>query len=257
MSITGHQIADEGTRTRHLTYVANSFDPMLAWALASNGMPEPNLIICDAPYGITKETWDVADYGRWMAHCAEQAAPDATICMWGGTGRPKARPFILFAAWVEDDFPEWTILNWITWGKKRAYGVPGNYLYTREECLILTRGKPAFNIPLLEKERGYEGYLEKYPAKSKFLRRTNVWTDISELFKGKTHPNEKPRRLYEVLIETHSNAGDVVFDPCAGSGVTQRAARALGRNSIIVERERKYLEDAQILLPLEVDPFEL
>lgn len=251
MTLEAQITKDDANCTAHIVYVGDASS--LDVRACVNDWSKPTLIICDAPYGITKEKWDVAQYDKWMAICAAHAAPSATICMWGGTGQPKKRPFILFAATVERDFPEWTILNWITWGKKRAYGVAGNYLYTREECLILTRGTPVFHIPLLEKERGYEGYNPKYPAKSKFLRRTNVWSDISEIFKGKTHPNEKPRKLYEVLIATHSNPGDVVFDPCAGSGVTQRAARALGRNSIIVERDRKYLEASGILQP---DPFE-
>lgn len=253
MTFFGQQTVDEATQTRHFTYIADSFDPMLPWAMATNRQEDASLIICDAPYGITKEKWDVAQYNRWMELCVAYAAADATICMWGGTGKPRDRPFLEFEATVERNFPEWEALNFVTWGKKRAYGVPRNYLYTREELIILVRGNFTFNIPLLEQERGYAGYNKKYPAKSKFLRRTNVWSDISELFKGKTHPNEKPQRLYEVLIATHSNAGDVVFDPCAGSGVTQRAARALGRNSIIIERDRKYLEASGILQP---DPFE-
>ena len=207
------------------------------------------LIICDPPYGgITKEDWDVSSsYDQWFLHCADHATPDATIVMWGGVGKYRNRPFLRFAASVEDH-AGWQIKNWITWAKKRAYGVSDNYLFTREECLILTRGKPTFNIPLLEVKRGYAGYNAKYPAKSEYLRRTNVWTDITEIFKGKVHPTQKPDALYEVLIATHSSPGDVVYDPCAGSGVTVRAARKLGRNFCVVEKEEKYLEAGGILV---------
>ena len=195
------------------------------------------LTICDCPYGrILKKSWDIADYDRWMALCSERSTPDATICMWGGIGKPGHRPFLSFAATVEQQFPEWTISNLITWKKRRGYGVQRNYLFTREECLILTRGKPTFNIPYLAQERGYEGYNKKYPAKSKFLRRSNVWADITEILRGKTHSAQKPDALYQVLIETHSNVGDVVFDPCAGSGTTARAAKACGRSSLIIEQ---------------------
>lgn len=196
------------------------------------------LTICDAPYGrILKKSWDVAAYPHWMRLCADRSRDDATICMWGGIGKPGHRPFVQFAATVESDFPEWTIANWITWKKKRAYGVARNYLFTREECLILTRGTPAFNKPYLKTERGYAGYNKRYPAKSKFLRRANVWTDITEILRGKTHSAQKPDALYQVLIETHSNPCDVVFDPCAGSGTTARAAAACGRGSFLIERK--------------------
>lgn len=195
------------------------------------------LTICDPWYGkILKRKADIANYPAWMRLCSERSLPDATICVWGGVGKKGHRPFLEFAATVERDFPDWTLSNWITWTKKRAYGVQRNYLFTREECLILTRGTPVFNIPLLSKERGYAGYDERYPAKSKFLRRTNVWTDITELLRGKIHEAQKPDALYRVLIETHSSPGDVVFDPCCGSGTTARAAKLCGRRSFMIER---------------------
>jgi DNA modification methylase len=210
-------------------------------------VPEFKLSICDPGYGaITKEAWDVAHYDGWMRLCNDVAALDAVICMWGGVGKKGHRPFLSFAASVEKEFDGWEIKNWVTWGKKRAYGVRDNYLFTREECLILTRGRPTFNIPLLAKERGYEGYSKKYPAKSAFLRRTNVWTDVTEILRGKIHPTQKPDRLYEVLIESHSSPGDAVFDPCAGSCPTVRAARKLGRRFCVVERDADYLKKADL-----------
>jgi DNA modification methylase len=84
------------------------------------------------------------------------------------------------------------------------------------------------------------------------LRCTNVWTDITELFKGKIHPTQKPDALYKRLIETHSNPGDIIYDPCAGSVTTARVARALesyrrGRRFVIVEQEEEYLRKAGLL----------
>lgn len=212
------------------------------------------LVIVDPPYGkITKEKWDaVAEYDRWFAHAVEHAADYATICMWGGVGKPGDRPFLKWVSSVEDRFPEWEG-QFVTWTKKRAYGISDGYLFVREECFILSRGprgktnKPTFNIPLLEKERGYAGYNEKYPAKSKFLRRGLVWNDITEIFKGKIHPTQKPDKLYEVLVSTHSNEGDIVYDPCAGSGTTARVCIALNRKFCIVEQNRLYLEKAKLV----------
>jgi DNA modification methylase len=204
--------------------------------------PAFKLTILDPPYGeITGERWDHSDYNKWFELAEWGSAEDATICVWGGVGKSGNRPFLKFAAEVEERYG-WRIKNWITWGKKRAYGVQDNYLFTREECLVLALGTPTFHIPLLETKRGYAGYSEKYPAKSEYLRRTNVWTDITEILRGKIHPTQKPDRLYEVLVETHSDPGDVVFDPCAGSLTTARAAKKLGRRYCVCEREWKYIE---------------
>ena len=209
-------------------------------------IPKFKLIICDPPYGeIVDEDWDKeVDYPKWFRHCAEVTDDNATICLWGGVGKKGNRPFIEFACTVEKMFPEWEIYNWITWRKVRAYGTKNKYLFTREECLILVKGNPVFNIPLLDKRRPYQGYNPKYPAKSEFYRRTDVWTDITELLKDKIHPTQKPDKLYEILINTHSNENDLVYDPCAGSLTTMRACRNTNRRFCCIERKREYIDEA-------------
>lgn len=201
-----------------------------------------SLVICDPPYGITEEAWDTPNYDKWFRHCSWYAAKDATICIWGGVGKFQNRPLLDFAASFENTWTTWRIANWITWAKRRAYGKKNDYLFTREECLILVRGEPTFNIPYLPRKRGYAGYYPKYPAKSEFLRRTNVWTDVTEIFQGKVHPTQKPNKLYRILVETHSNPGDWVYDPCAGSLTTRRACIQTGRSSYCVEINSEYVE---------------
>ena len=46
------------------------------------------------------------------------------------------------------------------------------------------------------------------------------------------------------LIEIFTDEGDVVIDPCAGSGSTLRAARECGRNSYGFEVSRKFYREA-------------
>jgi len=79
----------------------------------------------------------------------------------------------------------------------------------------------------------------KYPAKSEFKRRTNVWTDITEVLRGKIHECEKPERLAEVIIETHSRPGEDVLDLFSGSGNVSVVAERLGRRYVAVEKHRK------------------
>ena len=77
----------------------------------------------------------------------------------------------------------------------------------------------------------------KYPAKSEFYRRTNVWDDVTELLRGKIHPAEKPARLAEIMIQTSSNPGDLVVDLFAGSGSTGVASLNVGgRRCVLYEK---------------------
>lgn len=46
---------------------------------------------------------------------------------------------------------------------------------------------------------------------------------------SKLHPTQKSQKLFEYLIETSSNLGDLIVDPFAGSGTTALAAAAKGR----------------------------
>ena len=55
------------------------------------------------------------------------------------------------------------------------------------------------------------------------------------------HPSQKPESLIERIIKASSNSGDVVLDPFAGTFTTAAVAQKLGRKSISVEREEKYI----------------
>lgn len=61
----------------------------------------------------------------------------------------------------------------------------------------------------------------------------------------KTHPTQKPVALLKQLISIFTDPGDVVIDPCAGSGTTLRAAYELGRNSYGFEVSREFYKLAK------------
>lgn len=77
-------------------------------------------------------------------------------------------------------------------------------------------------------------YDEKYPK--------TLITFSNANNKGKQHPTQKPVALFEYLIKTYTNEGDLVLDNCAGSGTTGVAARNTGRNYILIEKEPEYVE---------------
>ena len=75
----------------------------------------------------------------------------------------------------------------------------------------------------------------------------------------KIHPTQKPVGVLKRLIEIFTDPGDVVIDPCCGSGTTLRASYELGRNSYGFEIDKTFYREAQekMLAPmLEAPPFE-
>jgi DNA modification methylase len=216
----------------------------------SNGGHRFPLIICDPPYGkIAKSGWEeklpqqllVSQMLKWLTELDELIEPGGAVYWWGGIGKVGYRPFYEFASKLEQH-TSFEISNHITWRKRRGYGVQTNYLFIREECLYLVKGnykKPrCFQVPYLEKKRGYPGYNSKYPARSEYLRRTNVWDDITEILRGKVHEAEKPTELAKVMVGIHTEAGEWVLDPFAGSGSTALACLELGRRFVLVEKDR-------------------
>ena len=67
----------------------------------------------------------------------------------------------------------------------------------------------------------------------------------------KVHPTQKPVQLLESLIETFTDKGDVVIDPCAGSGTTLLAAANCGRRAYGFEIKKDFYKSAtSIIIPL-------
>lgn len=61
----------------------------------------------------------------------------------------------------------------------------------------------------------------------------------------KIHPAQKPVNLLKKLIETFTDEGDVVIDPCFGSGSTARACQELGRNFYGFEINKEFYRRAR------------
>lgn len=238
--------------------INGSFPDNEVIACIKENVPEKfSLLDLDPPYGnILSKNWDkvgsddqkFTDWMIWWTNiiAKELAQERSALYVWGGIGKPHFRPFYRYIVDVEHKTP-YLLANHITWKKRRAYGIQHNYLFCREECAYLHLGddikKPRkFTVPLLDKKRGYEGFDKEYPAKSEYLRRSNVWEDVTEIFSGKVHGAQKRVKLIEIPIETHTNEGEWVGDFFAGAGTTAFAARKLKRKFVLVEQDPKEFE---------------
>lgn len=96
----------------------------------------------------------------------------------------------------------------------------------------------------------YRGYLPKFrngkteTEKGKMIFNWINWErDGKEI--PKIHPAQKPVAAIKKLIEIFTDEGDVVIDPCCGSGSTLRAAAELGRNAYGFEIDRNFYKRAK------------
>lgn len=64
----------------------------------------------------------------------------------------------------------------------------------------------------------------------------------------KIHPTQKSVPLLEKLIEIFTDKGDVVIDPCAGSGSTLLAAANLGRKAYGFEIKKDFYNEAKTMI---------
>lgn len=84
-------------------------------------------------------------------------------------------------------------------------------------------------------------YRDKLP---KFRNSGRMVYNCMEWRKDKTtpkvHPTQKPIHVMENLIRVFTDPGDVVIDPCAGSGVALLAAERLGRKAYGFEIKKEY-----------------
>jgi len=62
---------------------------------------------------------------------------------------------------------------------------------------------------------------------------------------SRRHPAEKPVPLLEYLINTYTSEGDMILDPCVGSGSTLMAAKNTNRKCIGIEIDSEYFKIAE------------
>lgn len=88
----------------------------------------------------------------------------------------------------------------------------------------------------------YRDKLPKFRNNGKMIFNCIDWPKDTE--SEKIHPTQKPVKLLENLISIFTDEGDVVIDPCAGSGSTLIAAENLNRKSFGFEIKKEFFVKA-------------
>lgn len=128
-----------------------------------------------------------------------------------------------------------------------------------EYALLLYRDKlPKFRNGLRIDENGknipktghmifhwFDGGSEEEWGRTYYNNGTYFMWECDEKGIPKIHPAQKPISVLKRLIEIFTDEGDVVIDPCCGSGTTLRAAIELGRSAYGFEIDRTFYQRAK------------
>lgn len=92
----------------------------------------------------------------------------------------------------------------------------------------------------------YRDKLPKFNNNGKMIMNCMDWPRDTKT--EKIHPTQKPVELLERLIKIFTDEGEVVIDPCAGSGSTLLAAQNTNRKSFGFEIKKDFFKEATRLL---------
>lgn len=210
-----------------------------------------DMILCDLPYGTTACKWDtIVPFEPLWKQYKRIAKDNSPIVL------TASQPFT--SALIMSNIKNYRH-SWV-WNKKQA-GNP--FLSTiaplkvHEDVIIFSNKRPNY-YPILHggvarkkggskkdnqitntKANGYFTHTNKYYP-------TSILTVSTAAMRGNNqHPTQKPVALFEYLIKTYTNEGDLVLDNCIGSGTTAIACINAGRNFIGIEKDPDYFEIAQ------------
>lgn len=213
-----------------------------------------DMVLCDLPYGTTACSWDsVIPFPElWQAYwrvCRARAVIVLT----------SAQPFT--SALVMSQVANFKY--GIIWDKVLPRGhlnAKKQVLRVHEDINVFYKSSSTFNpqktdghrrkVAHTKYEKGGDGSqvygkevrdthydsTERYP--------TSIVTVSNADQHGKIHPTQKPVALFEYLIRTYTNPGDLVLDNTAGSGTTAIAAERAGRRWVCIEQDEGYYAKA-------------
>lgn len=206
-----------------------------------------DMILCDLPYGTTRNKWDsIIPIGPLWEQYERVIKDNGAIVLTAQTPFDK----VLGASNLKLLKYEWIWQKDQGTGHLNAKKMP---MKNHENILVFYKKLPTYNPQMngdsvrkvrrsgsASKTTNYGKFIEiseseykgRYP-----LTITRFSRDVEKL-----HPTQKPVPLFEYLIKTYTNEGEVVLDNCMGSGTTAIACLNTGRNYIGFELDCDYYE---------------
>ena len=149
--------------------------------------------------------------------------------------------------------------NWI-WQKSKSTGFfncKKQPLNDNETVSVFYKKLPVYNPQMTSADKIYKrGYTKRNKSECYGEERDYVQQDSGMRYPkriikignantiGVVHPTQKPVALFEYLIKTYTNEGDLVLDNCIGSGTCAVASINTRRNFIGIEKDELFYQIA-------------
>lgn len=214
-----------------------------------SGIPDQSIdmILADLPYGITQASWDNAmRLDELWLHYNRVTKPNAAIVL------TCYQPFTTFLIQsnLKDFKYTWVVIKSRATNHLNAHKMP---MRNTEDVAVFYRGQCTYNPQMTEgepyeidrKTEGTELYGKQRPILSENKGERFPLTTIeiksgSNLHEKPIHPTQKPVELFEYLIRTYTNEGDLILDNTAGVYTSAIAAINTGRKYICIEINPEY-----------------
>ena len=144
-----------------------------------------------------------------------------------------------------------TFKRWMTWHYPTNTGLSKtNFTRSQHSILFYIKGKKNKVFNKKDIAEPYKNPTDKRIKKlvangspGRMLYDVFHHNIVKNVSKDKTdHPCQIPVKLIETFIKASSDPGDLVLDPFGGSFSTMAAAKKLGRKSIGIEIDKKYIK---------------
>ena len=134
-----------------------------------------------------------------------------------------------------------TLVSWLTWYYKNNPSVIRGWRSSQMACLHLARPEhtlyPGINEAQLEKKAA--GKLRYMPGPTSVIE-----SALQIGFVGRKeqtgHKAQKPKAVYDPLLQMTTKSGDLIFDPMAGSGTAGAVALGSGRRAVLADHSAEY-----------------
>jgi len=211
-----------------------------------------DMILCDLPYGTTESKWDsIIDMSKLWQEYERIIKDNGIICL---TAQGvfcadlisyKRKWFNHDYVWVKNQHSNFALAGIQPFRIfenicifKKPNGGKNTFNFDDRIKSISTKKKNAFaNVMYGNETRKQARQHKEYISKEYENYPRNVLYFDCE--RGQ-HPTQKPVALFEYLIRTYTNEGELILDNCSGSGTTAIACMNTNRRFICIERDETY-----------------